>query len=129
MVNGTTRISRADYETLRELVAATHKLIGEVRGLYDRTSYEDLEHAVFGLQVVNHALEEVEENKGRSGHIEAISAPRAHRIASEMLRGVQKLQREAKGLLKTHPNEDLGTAIKALEIAKGSLEEVIEKYS
>jgi hypothetical protein len=31
-------------------------------------------------------------------------------------------------LLKTHPGEDLETALKALEIAEGSLEEVVERY-
>ena len=30
--------------------------------------------------------------------------------------------------LKTHPSEDLETALKALEIAEGSLEEVAEHY-
>ncbi len=46
---------------------------------------------------------------------------RAHQEAERLLRVVENLQEEAKTLLKTHPNEDLETAIRALEISKGSL--------
>jgi cell division protein ZapA (FtsZ GTPase activity inhibitor) len=124
----TTKASEADYETLKDLRGATHNLIRGVRDLHERTRYEDLEHAVLGLEIVDHALEEVEENKGIGGNIEAITDPTAHKAARSLLAGAQKLQKEANLLLKTRKNEDLETAIKALEISKGSLEEVLERY-
>jgi hypothetical protein len=41
---------------------------------------------------------------------------------------VKGLQAQAGKFLKTHPSEDLETALKALEIVRGSLEEVAEHY-
>jgi hypothetical protein len=38
------------------------------------------------------------------------------------------LRAQAGKFLKTHPSEDLETALKALAIAEGSLEEVAEHY-
>jgi hypothetical protein len=35
---------------------------------------------------------------------------------------------QAGKFLRTHPSEDLEAALKALEIAPGSLEEVVERY-
>ena len=122
------KISEADHKTLKGLMEETHRLIRDVRGLYEKTKYEDLEHAVLGLQIVDHALEEVEESKGKGGHIEAAPDAKAHRAAEGLLDSVEKIQKDAKALLKTHENEDLETAIKALEISKGSLEEVLERY-
>ena len=123
------RISEDDYGTVRKLIEATDRLTQDVRSLYEKTKYEDLDHAVLGLQIVGHALGEVEENKGKGGRIEAVHDPKARKTADDLLRGVRKLKKEASALLKSHPNEDLETAIKALEISKGSLEEVIERYS
>jgi hypothetical protein len=41
---------------------------------------------------------------------------------------VKGLRAQGSKFLKTHPSEDLETALKALEIAEGSLEEVAEHY-
>jgi hypothetical protein len=41
---------------------------------------------------------------------------------------VRGLRAEGGKFLKTHPSEDLETALKALEIAEGSLEEVAEHF-
>jgi hypothetical protein len=41
---------------------------------------------------------------------------------------VRELRRQAQAFLASHPNEDLETALKALEIAQGSLHEVAEHY-
>jgi hypothetical protein len=41
---------------------------------------------------------------------------------------VKGLREQGGKFLKTHPSEDLETALKALEIAEGSLEEVAEHY-
>jgi hypothetical protein len=121
-------LSEADYKTLRELEMDTHALTRRVKDLHKKTGYEDLEHAVFGLQIVGHALKEVQENKGKGGKIETVSDPEAHQRVKELLTTVDELQGEAKELLRTHQNEDLETAIKALEISRGSLEEVVEGY-
>jgi hypothetical protein len=123
-----TRISEDDYKTLKELRRDVRKLILGVEGLYAGTKYEDLEHAVLGLQIVDHALGEVEESKGMGGHIEPVSDPKAHKATRSLLATVRGLQNDARALLKTHRNEDLETAIKALEVSKGSLEEVLERY-
>lgn len=123
------RLSETDYKTLNELMRETQALIRRVKALHKKTGYEDLEHAVLGLQIVGHALGEVEENKGKGGKIEAVSDPEAHRRAQDLLTTVGEVQIKAKELLKAHQNEDLETAIKALEISKGSFEEVVERYS
>jgi hypothetical protein len=44
------------------------------------------------------------------------------------LNTVKKIKDQGNKFLKTHPSEDLETALKALEITEGSLEEVAERY-
>ena len=117
-----------DYEALKGLMKETEKLMQDIRRIYAKTNYEDLEHAVIGLEIVKHALGEVEENKGMGGRIEPVSDSKAHLAAKKLLDGVTKLQRESSELLRTHANEDLETAVKALGISKGSLEEVLARY-
>lgn len=50
------------------------------------------------------------------------------RQAKQWHKIVVGLRVEGSKFLKTHPSEDLETALKALTIAKGSLEEVAEHY-
>ena len=45
-----------------------------------------------------------------------------------MAKIVKDLRVQGEKFLKTHPSEDLETALKALGIAEGSLEEVAEHY-
>lgn len=105
------------------------QLKSDVNKLSRKTQYEDLEHAELGLEIVEHALEEVAESKGKGGQIERVSDPGALKAAGNLRRGIEKLQSEARHLLKTHKSdEDLQTAIKAMEICKGSIEEVLERY-
>jgi hypothetical protein len=111
-----------------DLIKDARALRLKVKRMYKSTKYEDLEHAGLGLQIVEHALREVEEGKGMGGDIKSVRDASAHQEAERLLSAVENLQEEAKTLLKTHPNEDLETAIKALEISKGSLEEVAERY-
>src|SRR5262249_12271573 len=54
--------------------------------------------------------------------------PAAHRRAKQWHKIVTGLKNEGSKFLKTHPSEDLETALKALEIAAASLEEVAERY-
>ena len=54
--------------------------------------------------------------------------PTAHRQAKQWHKIVKGLRVQGGKFLKTHPSEDLETALKALEIAEGSLEEVAEHY-
>lgn len=122
-------ISEPDRMALQKLEGKLEELRGGVLELYKSTKDEDLEHADLGLQIVKHAFQEVLEGKGKGGHIEAISDARAHGLAGGFLVAVEKLEEEAKSLLKTHKDdEDLETAIKALEISKGSFQEVLERY-
>lgn len=107
-----------DVETLR----------GRVQALLAETRYEDLEHADIGLQIVLHAVEETPEHKGLAGQIHHEPNPAAHARAESWLRDVQRIHEEASELLAAHPNEDLQTAIKALTVATGSIEEVVERY-
>ncbi|HLH21780.1 MAG TPA: hypothetical protein VK066_04620 [Chloroflexota bacterium] len=113
---------------LQQLVSEVEQLRQRVQSVYQRTRYEDLEHADLGLQIVHHALEEVIEHTGQGGHIPSSPDPQAHQQAEAWLGQVRQLQSDAKTFLGTHPSEDLETAIKALTIAEGSLHEVAERY-
>jgi hypothetical protein len=73
-------------------------------------------------------VEETLEHTGLSGEIEHKSNPSAHRQAKQWQKIVGGLRVQGGKFLKTHPSEDLETALKALEIAEGSLEEVAERY-
>ena len=54
--------------------------------------------------------------------------PKAYRQAKQWHKIVKGLRVQGGKFLKTHPSEDLETALKVLEIAEGSLEEVAEHY-
>ena len=106
----------------------TARLRQRVTDLHKRTGYEDLEHAALGLEIVEHALEEVAEHTGLGGHIEGTHDAAAHQQAEGFVDQVRRLQEQARSFLSTHPSEDLETALKALTIAEGSLHEVAERY-
>jgi hypothetical protein len=115
-------------DELQQLLGDVEQLRQRVVRVHQHTQYEDLEHADLGLQIVHHALEEVVEHTGLGGHIEPTSDPEAHRKAEGWVRDVRRLRQEAQVMLTTHPSEDLETALKALEIAEGSLDEIAERY-
>jgi len=110
---------------LREDVA---RLSAAISALVDETHYEDLEHALLGLRIVDHALEETAELAGLGGHLHRSPDPALHAQASDLKSRVEALAGDASAFLSAHPNEDLETAVTALEIADGSLEEVVERY-
>jgi hypothetical protein len=83
---------------------------------------------VLALQIAEHTVEETLEHTGLGGEIPRKPNPEAHRQAKEWHNTVMGLRTQATRFLKTHPSEDLETALKALAIAEGSLEEVAEHY-
>ena len=68
-------------------------------------------------------MEETLEHTGLGGAIEHKSNFKAHRQAKQWQKAVKSLRAQGGKFLKTHPSEDLETALKALEIAEGSLEQ------
>jgi len=80
------------------------------------------------LQIAEHTVEETLEHTGLGGKIQHKPNPRAHRKAKQWRKIVKGLRRQGSKFLKTHPSEDLETALKALQIAEGSFEEVAEHY-
>ncbi len=114
--------------SLEELTERVEQLRAGIQALHQQTGYEDLEHAALGLEIVHHALEEMEEHTGLGGQIPHEPDAVAHRQAAGWLHDVQRIQAEATTFLTVHPSEDLETALKALTIAAGSLEEVEECY-
>ena len=83
---------------------------------------------MLALQIAEHTVEETLEHTGLSGEIEHKPNPKAHRQARQWQKIVKDLRVQGEEFLKTHPSEDLETALKALGIAEGSLEEVAEHY-
>jgi hypothetical protein len=96
--------------------------------IHNKTGYKDLEHGVLALQIAEHTVEETLEHTGLGGEIQHKQNPRAHRQAKQWHKIVKGLRAQGGKFFKTHPSEDLETALKALEIAAGSLEEVAEHY-
>ena len=110
---------RKQFQRLRKQLQAFHK----------RTGYEDLAHGVLALEIAAHTVEETLEHTGLGGEIKRKPNPKAHRQANQWYKIVRRLRVQSKNFLKTHPSEDLETALKALEIAEGSFEEVAEHYA
>ncbi|HSD85705.1 MAG TPA: hypothetical protein VLG46_17715 [Anaerolineae bacterium] len=73
-------------------------------------------------------MEETLEHTGLGGEIQHKQNLKAHRQAKQWQKIVKDLRAQGDKFLKSHPSEDLETALKALEIAEGSLEEVAEHY-
>src|SRR5262249_1832125 len=81
-----------------------------------------------GASIAEHAVEETLEYTGLGGKIQHKTDPKAHRQAKQWYKIVRGLRAQGAKFLKTHRSEDLETALKALEIAAGSFEEVAERY-
>jgi hypothetical protein len=128
---GTRKMTQLEQTQKDQLKALKHQfkiLQRELETIHKKTGYEDLEHGVLALQIAEHAVEETLEHTGLGGEIRHKSNPSAYRKAQEWQKIVKGLRVEGGKFLKTHPSEDLETALKALEIAEGSLEEVAEHY-
>ena len=123
-----TQLEQAQKDQLKSLKDEFKRLQKQLQAVHDKTGYEDLEHGVLALQIAEHAVEETLEHTGLGGEIRHKSNPNAYRQAKQWHKIVKGLRAQGGKFLKTHPSEDLETALKALEIAEGSLEEVAEHY-
>jgi hypothetical protein len=83
---------------------------------------------VLALEIAEHTVEETLEHTGLGGEIKHHSDAKAYRQAKQWLNMVRGIKNQANKFLGAHPSEDLETALKALAIAEGSLEEVAEHY-
>ena len=109
---------RKEFQRLEKRLHAIHK----------KTGYEDLAHGVLALEIAEHTVEETLEHTGLGGEIKHHSDAKAYRQAKQWLNMVRGIKNQANKFLGAHPSEDLETALKALAIAEGSLEEVTEHY-
>ena len=122
------QLSPAQKNQLKALMKNFKRLQSRLKAIHNKTGYEDLGHGVLALQIAEHTVEETLEHTGLGGEIQHKRNPRAHRQAKQWHKIVKGLRVQGGKFLKTHPSEDLETALKALEIAEGSLEEVAEHY-
>ena len=120
--------SQAQKNQLKALMRDFKRLQSRLQAIHNKTGYEDLDHGLLALQIAEHTVEETLEHTGLGGEIQRKPNLAAHRKAKEWRNLVKNLRVQAGKFLKTHPSEDLETALKALTIAEGSLEEVAEHY-
>jgi hypothetical protein len=118
----------AQANALKALRDELRRLRKRFQVLRDRTRYEDLGHGVLALEIAEHAVNETIEHTGLGGTIPRTPNTAAHRQARRWHKTVKDLRAQGGRFLRTHASEDLETALKALEIAAGSLEEVAEHY-
>jgi hypothetical protein len=123
-----TQLGKARKDQLKSLMSDLKRLEKRLQSIHKKTGYEDLGHGVLALQIAEHAVEETLEHTGLSGEIRHKRNPKAHRQVRQWHRSVKGLKNQGGKFLKSHPSDDLKTAVKALEIAEGSLEEVAEHY-
>jgi hypothetical protein len=123
-----TQLDKAQKDQLKALMREFKRLQKQLQSIHEKIGYEDLEHGVLALQIAEHAVEETLEHTGLGGEIRHQPNPRGHRHAKQWQKIVKALRVQGGKFLKTHPSEDLETALKALTIAEGSLEEVAERY-
>ena len=122
------QLSQAQKNQLKALMKDFKRLQSRLQAIHKKTGYEDLAHGVLALEIAEHTVEETLEHTGLGGEIQHKRNPRAHRQAKQWHKIVKGLRVQGGKFIKTHPSEDLETALKALEIAEGSLEEVAERY-
>ena len=122
------QLGKAQKNQLTRLKKEFERLQKQLQGIHKKTGYEDLAHGVLALEIAEHTVEETLEHTGLGGEIQHKRNPKAHQQAKQWHKIVKGLRLQGGKFLKTHPSEDLETALKALEIAEGSLEEVAEHY-
>ncbi|HEY7553746.1 MAG TPA: hypothetical protein VIH18_02980 [Candidatus Binatia bacterium] len=123
-----TQLQKAQKDQLKALRGELKRLQKQLQAIHNKTGYEDLEHGVLALEIAEHTVEETLEHTGLGGEIKHKRNPSAHRQAKQWQKIVKTLRVQGGKFLKTHSSEDLKTALRALEIAEGSLEEVAERY-
>ena len=122
------QLQPAQKNQLKALQKEFKRLQKQLQQIHEKTGYEDLKHGVLALEIAEHTVEETLEHTGLGGEIQHRPNPKAHRQAKQWHKIVKGLRAQGGKFLKTHRSEDLETALKALEIAEGSLEEVAERY-
>ena len=122
------QIGKTQIDRLKKLKKELQRTQRQLEKIYKKTGYEDLGHGVLALEIAEHTVEETLEHTGLGGEILHHRNFKAHRQAKQWYKIVKGLRNQGRKFLKTHPSEDLATALKALAIAAGSLEEVAEHY-
>jgi len=122
------QVGKVEQTQLAALRKQCQQLQKQLQALHKKTGYEDLAHGVLALEIAEHTVEETLEHTGLGGEIQRRPNRSAHRKAKNWYKIVKGLKTQGGKFLKSHPSEDLETALKALEIAEGSLEEVAERY-
>ncbi len=122
------QLEQAQKTQLTALRKEFQRLQKQLQAIHKKTGYEDLAHGVLALEIADHTLEETLEHTGLGGEIKHKPNAKAHRQAKQWHKIVKGIKNQGSKFLKIHPSEDLETALKALEIAEGSLEEVAEHY-
>lgn len=102
---------QAQTDQLKNLMEEFKRLQKKLQVIHKKTGYEDLGHGVLALQIAEHTLEEALEHTGLSGEIEHTPNPKAHRQAKQWQKIVKDLRVQGDKFLKTHPSEDLETAL------------------
>ena len=121
-------LSAGQKSRLTALRREFKRLQNRLQQIHKQTGYADLAHGVLALEIAEHTVEETLEHTGLGGEIRRRPDAKAHRRAAQWHKIVRGLRLEGGKFLKTHRNEDLATALKALDIAAASLEEVAERY-
>jgi hypothetical protein len=122
------QVTQAQKNQLAALQREFQRLQKKLKTIHRKTGYDDLAHGVLALEIADHTVEETLEHTGLGGEIQHKSNPKAHRQAKQWYKIVKGLKNQGAKFLETHPSEDLETALKALAIAEGSLEDVAEHY-
>ena len=122
------QLGKVQIDRLKTLKKEFKRLQKQLQGIHRKTGYEDLGHGVLALEIAEHTVEETLEHTGLGGEIQHKRNLKAHRQAKQWYKVVKGLRNQGGKFLKAHPSEDLATALKALAIAAGSLEEVVEHY-
>jgi len=122
------QVRQAQKNQLAALQKEVQRLQKKLQAVHKKTGYADLAHGVLALEIAEHTIEETLEHTGLGGEIKHHSDAKAYRQAKQWLNMVRGIKNQANKFLGAHPSEDLETAVKALAIAEGSLEEVAEHY-
>jgi len=122
------QLKQGQKNQLRALQAELKRLQNQLQAIHRKSGYEDLAHGMLALEIAEHTVEETLEHTGLGGEIQHKRNLKAYRQAKQWHKIVKRLKNQGDKFLKTHRSEDLETALKALEIAEGSLEEVAEHY-
>ncbi|HEY1234525.1 MAG TPA: hypothetical protein VGH22_14195 [Candidatus Binatia bacterium] len=122
------QVKQKQKTQLAALQKEFQRLRKKLQAVHQKTGYEDLAHGMLALEIAEHTIEETLEHTGLGGEIEHQSDVKAYRQAKQWLNRVKDVKNQGNKFLRTHPSDDLETALKALAIAEGSLEEVAEHY-